>query len=386
MTKFKNSIDARMEDLLAIAHNVCALVETTCTQKGKPCKIKFNIDQSLEFNAFAELLIPDRDTGSVFGGLYEVTVNMGVIYKLAYYFEMATSIYEKLEKDRSVNPLTVLVHNDQTEIAAKQLASPNFFDFDLDRDLFSVENKEGSFSKIEENFWPFWFHKRDLSDAAFGFLACAFQFLVLHECSHIARGHLEYLDAQTRVPAIPFADLTEQKKTSEEMVKAMEIDADQQALFAILLENAKKDMSSEVLLAFEGNLFALALLYGVFDLRVRTASTYVGASHPDPDLRYHLTTRYMMIALSGMTGRNYKDSLESIFQTVVRNVVRIQRELGVLGGGYSVYLAASTSGEAQRIFFESATSYFKNAIYLQEKWIHRIREDEESISKLLVGS
>jgi hypothetical protein len=133
-------------------------------------------------------------------------------------------------------------------------------------------------------------------------------------------------------------------------------------------------------------LLVVALLFGVFDLRVRTASTYKGASHPDPDLRYYLTTRYMLTALNGMTGRDYKQSLESIFERVILYVVQIQRELGVLGGGYSVYLAACCDDQAGKVFVKSAREYFNSALNLQDKWVHRVGESQEAVADLLFES
>lgn len=188
MTKYIESILNSENDLLIEMQKIADIVKESINANGNCCSINVKIDENYNFNAKSVLVksFPcSENSGSLPGGEYSVVVNRGLILKLAYAFELITSVYVRI-KDRGGNDKNcVLIHNNQMDDLSKILCLDNFFKINIYNQLMNINNNKISIYRfaetVENYFWPFKFHGRQISKYALTCLELALNFICFHD-------------------------------------------------------------------------------------------------------------------------------------------------------------------------------------------------------------
>ena len=159
-------------------------------------------------------------------------------------------------------------------------------------------------------------------------------------CSHISRGHLEYIqdnECNTGIIEIDECSIVG-NELDRQMRRHMEIDADFQALFTMTLNIVSRLSVEDSKEYIKDMLFVLLFVYALFDLRMRTISTYNDKSHPDPDVRFKISVVGVVSMIDGLTGLSLNDYFNEIEDEILPIVIRIFKELGVACGSERRFL------------------------------------------------
>ena len=372
MSPFLQSVRERVQENRASLQDVTNLIASNCNALGKPVEISVEITSELAFTAFAERLrvVEPVLAGGKRGGLYRICISEGLITRLAYVMEISAQILDRIQYRSSNYRAEVIVHPRQEEEISALIRAPNFFGLDLWSDLVNLEVEHESIEcmseSIERKFWAFEIGSEPIGLRASIYLDKALEFLVLHEGGHIARGHLDYRASTGRGAGLPTeADI------DPKMLQAMEIDADLQAMtnqYAVILREEFGDNTKSYTRLL---ITVYALIFSLFDLRSRTANSYRGASHPDPDGRLQLAWYYLGAMLEGETGRPFRQIFSEAFGATIAPVTRVLRELGIRGGSFQQVLLRQSDDGAARYWEEYGDWSAKHSVLLQQLWVDR---------------
>lgn len=375
MSQFFQSISDLLSQERERLQSIADIVAGTCNRLGKPVEITVDVTDQLGFSAFAERLnvVDAKVPGGKRGGHYRICISEGLIVRLAYALEIALQILARIEQRSDGYPVEVIIHERQHEEAAVLLPVNNFFGLSLSNGLIgaSADDVAGLALNIEDHFWPFQLGSAPIGERAKFYLDKALEFLILHEGSHVARGHLDYLDDAHLIPIMPEDSLPVAAGLEPEMLQVMEIDADLQAMttqYSLILTHEFGDDSktyARILMTAYGVLFSL------FDLRARTASSYRRATHPDPDMRLQLAWSYLSRMLAGETGKSFDTLFSETLMDAVVPIRRMLGELGVGGGAFHLFVSGKHDHSASDAIRAYSDWYFKASLSFQELWVDR---------------
>ena len=290
-------------------------------------------------------------------------------------FEIYTSIRTRYQAlDFKFVP-SIPIHNNQRETRTINLMQPNFFNFNLAQSLENIFDVITSLdecaTKFESEFWPFQFDKKEISKITKFCVKQAINFIVLHECSHILRGHIDYLSINNRIEIFPESGQARENINSK-MAFHMEIDADLQAIATQVggtIDTAQTN-TREYLTYY---MYVIAFLYASFDFTYRTVSGYEAQNHPDPDLRYDLATARVITYIREKYDDRYESILTEGSEQAIMLALKVQRECGIAGGGFTNTLARSSTNDIGIKITKQLTRYYEEAIAYQNQWSERLK-------------
>jgi hypothetical protein len=200
----------------------------------------------------------------------------------------------------------------------------------------------------------------------------------------VSRGHLEYLETISGACAI--SETSDSPSLESKMHQHMEVDADISAMLNLTLGNIDRSNEELSLQNFRGMMTVFAFTFSLFDLSIRTSSTYREAAHPDPDLRLWLSSTYVATAMEDLTGQPLKRQLADVTSSLIPPCVKTLRELGVSGGGFQLRLAAQCDEGIGSVVDQILASHFQEALGYQERWTERIGRQFSDLQRRLSGA
>lgn len=312
---------------------------------------------------------------------YGVHITNGLFVRLCYLYEIYTAISHRHNDRQPRNRHDIFIHYDQRERAAVNLMQPNFFGFNLaesfKRAFEESANLERASEIFETEFWPFEFDRRPISAAAKTCVSVATDFIVLHECAHVTRGHLDYMKEQWSLNLLP--ELGEARKIIDpKMAFHMELDADMQAI-ASQLQGYTEVQTKPTKDLISSYLSILAFLYASFDFSARTISRYTEQEHPDPDIRYLLMLGYFKAAITAELDDDVAEYMSTASHSAVSMALQVQRECGIRGGGFSIALARQSNAQVDKAVSEISQRWANESGFFQSQWKDRIGRNNTTI-------
>lgn len=354
--------------------------EEFCQKHGKHTAVSLTLLENQSNEVFTTKIASNEAyslKGGKVGGEYEIFLSKGYVLRLCYLYEIFSRGWFRHRERNSTNEIRVPVHHDQNEPVSVYFPSKNFFRLDLKRSLFDEFNLENDLfdaaTKFEASFWPFEFSGMGFSEVAKALAKHALNFLILHELGHISRGHFEYIE-ETRGRN---AHLAQHKENLAEgdtiMARCMELAADTQAIENQLLNLVQGDDRDNWTSFVDLFVHAIGFLFATSDLNARTTATYSSSQHPDADMRFVAVMSY----LSACIQDEYPDELKERMRDLRRSwmeapviATKLLREIGVLSGGFSVYLGWHAS-DKDTMFFQEMSKLTSQLKKNEIKWTHR---------------
>lgn len=378
---FAQSVIDLMAGHLASATHAAEGFTAYARNLGFPMSIGSRIERGPWFNAFASKKISllgrlTRPFGiRRFDAAYEIVFYEGTLVRLAYFYEVITTIFIRNERWPDDTHQDIFVHYNQDDPGSKRIDIPTLANEPIIHAIFDdyETHDPGELARlIEAKLVLFEIGERPISNLARSSLEIAVRYLAMHECAHIIGGHLDYLDENMRLRALP-EFRKDAAPVSDSLMQAMEVDADITAFMNLLVHLGVEKMDEEELYASLRRLyFCLASLFGAFDLSMRTAASYNLSSHPDPDHRFRTATSYGG-AVAGSVNPAFAAAEKRALESAVNSVPRLFQELGVMGGGLYLFAASQTDEAMRKRFAETCIKLNESVSSVRHKWRRRVR-------------
>lgn len=383
---FTDAVLAYVDELKGSLSRAAALFAETACARGKRVSITVDWAQNCDFNAWVELVTPDPNDGSALrGGDYKVTVSEGLLVKLIYAFEIVLTVVSRTGKRAAYGKLSL--YTAANELAGDYVVRNDFFQLDFEHMLVGAVVQPYAArhlcEQIEEAFWPFELTQRRVLDMVTKqYVWLAANFLMLHECAHVGRGHLEYLENSLGVRShaeVHMSSSAGPRARADARIGAatmrhhMEHDADMQAIYNLIQAVMPED-EAELALSMSVLTSSLALLFSMFDMSIRTLKIYEQREHPDPDVRIYAATTIAALAYQRTSGEMRFDSpqrflglaSDALLESVI-GIVKALVEMGVVGGGAQRLL------HSDRKQLEAAVlELIGQSSAAQAHWVHRM--------------
>jgi hypothetical protein len=360
---------------------VCTEIAQYASDNGKPAEIVFSLTDDLTLSAYSEKVHSYSSVATrISGGKYRIVISSGFLIRLAYAFEIYSDIWLRFNQHLPKGPIHVPIHFDQSDRRVRNIDFVNTEAFRIVRPLFVEEGyddkkRKEDINAIDDSGLPFSFRDGHVTTMARSCMEKALEFLVLHECAHIVRGHLEYLDTTYNIRALP-ERVPQSFPLDTEMHHQMEFDADCNTIVNLLRPLVHKGRKKETANVPFSEMLAFFLIIGtvfsMFHCSLRTTSSYIDKSHPDPDLRYVTSIAYATVAFGGIVDKGLEPFLAEMSTKAVEYIVHANRQLGIVGGGFNLLLVRDDF-EVKRRFDGAARDILLRGPIAQEKWTDRAR-------------